>query len=304
MAATVHARAPGRVNLIGDHTDYNGGLAMPMAIDLATEVSFIPDDGHRVVLRSDRELEVADVDVDAPLDPAWLATLAPAWSRYVAAVLAVARPPTGGRGRVRTTVPVGAGLASSAALEVALALAFGLEVGPEPLARACQRAEQAATGVPSGLMDQLVVSAATAGQAMVIDFSDLSWSAVTLPGAVEVVVVDSGRRRTLAHTRYATRRAECEAAALHLGPLGSARPEAVPTLPDPVLRRRARHVVSECDRVRWMATALRSGDVVDAGRIMTASHRSLARDYEVSTPALDNLVAALVATGPEYWAPA
>jgi galactokinase len=197
---------------------------------------------------------------------------------------------------------VGAGLSSSAALEVSTALAMGFEAEPTVMARTCQRAEQAATGVPTGLMDQLVAMAARPGCATLIDFADLSVDHVPLPEGAEIVVVHSGERRSLDRSGYAARRAECEAAAFRLGPLGRVEPQAVVALPDPVLRRRARHVVSECDRVRWVAAALRAGDVAEAGRLMVASHASLARDFEVSTPALDQLVAWLVAQPGVYGA--
>jgi galactokinase len=290
----VRAYSPGRVNLIGDHTDYNGGLAMPMAVDLGTVVSFTPDETLRVVLRSAGEPEPADVDVHVPLDADYLGRLSPRWARLVAGVVGVVRPVTGGHGAVETTLPVGAGLSSSAALEVALALALGFEAEPLVMARACQRAEQAATGVPSGLMDQLVVSAATEGHALLIDFADLSVREVPVPPEAEVVVVHSGVSRALAGSGYAARRAECEAAARGLGSLGRLEPEAILGVPDPALRRRARHVVTECDRVRWFAAALAAGDLPEAGRLMTASHRSLALDFEVSTPELDALVDRLV----------
>ncbi len=290
----VRAYSPGRVNLIGDHTDYNEGVALPMAIDLGTVVTFAPDDGLRVVLRSVSEPEPADVDVHVPLDPEQLHRLQPRWARLVAAMVALARPATGGHGTVETSLPVGAGLSSSAALEVGLALALGFEAEPRVMARACQRAEEAATGVAAGLMDQLVVAAAVEGCAMFIDFSDLSVRPVPVPAEAEVVAVHSGVRRTLAASGYAARRAECEAAAHRLGPLGKLGPEEILGLPDPVLRRRVRHVVTECDRVRWFASALESGDLAEAGRLMTSSHHSLSRDFEVSTPELDALVDRLV----------
>ena len=291
----VRAYSPGRVNLIGDHTDYNAGVALPMAVDLGTTVEFQPDDSQRVVLRSGGEPEPADIDVHVPLDPAQLARIDPPWARLVAAMVAVSRPASGGRGTVATTLPVGAGLASSAALEVALALAFGFEAEPRVMARSCQRAEEAATGVPTGLMDQLVATAAVAGSALLLDFADLSYVPVPMPADVEVVVVHSGERRTLARSGYTARHLECEAAARGLGPLGALGPDAFLGLPDPVLRRRVRHVVTECDRVRWCAAALRDGDVVEAGRLMTSSHRSLRDDFDVSTPGLDALVDHLLA---------
>ena len=165
-----------------------------------------------------------------------------------------------------TTLPVGAGLASAAALEVALALALGCGDDPVSLARACQHAEQVATGVPTGIMDQLVVSAATEGCALLIDFADLSMEPVAMPGDAEVVVVHSGAStRSLDRSAYAQRRAECDLAARGLGPLGRVEAQAAGAMPDPLLRRRARHVAGECERVRWFTAALRAGDLAEAG---------------------------------------
>ncbi len=180
-AAAVRARSPGRVNLIGDHTDYNEGLALPMAVDLGTTVTFLADEGTRVVLRSSAEPEPADVELRVPLDPRLIQTLEPSWARYVAAVVAAVRPGSGGTGTVESTLPIGAGLSSSAALEVATALALGCEPDPLSLARTCQHAEHAATGVPTGIMDQLVVSAARQGSALLIDFADLAMRHVEMP---------------------------------------------------------------------------------------------------------------------------
>jgi len=298
----VRAFSPGRVNLIGDHTDYNEGVALPMTVALGTTVTFTPGPGHRLVVRSSAEPEPATVDIDVALNPDELQTLEPVWARLVSAMVAVVRPASGGRGSVQTTLPVGAGLSSSAALEVALALALGFTDEPRPLALACQRAEQAATGVRSGLMDQLTVAGAVDGCALLIDFADLSTEPVTVPESADIVVVHSGEQRTLARSGYEARRAECEAASYRLGALGRLGPDEMLGLPDPLLRRRVRHVVTECDRVRWCAAALRAGDLVEAGRLMTASHHSLARDFEVSTPGLDALVDRLVSMAGVYGA--
>ncbi len=286
----VRAYSPGRVNLIGDHTDYNEGLALPMAIDLGTTVTYVPDPGFRVFMRSTGEPEPTDVDVHIPLNPDVLRKVEPRWARYVAAIVASVHPRRGGRGAVETTLPVGSGLSSSAALEVAVALALGFEAEPVTMARLCQRAEQAATGVPSGLMDQLTVTSGLEGAALLIDFADLSMRPIPIPEGAEILVVHSGQHRSLDRTPYAARRAECEAAAYRLGPLGRLGADAMLGLPDALLRRRARHVVTECDRVRWCAAALGSGDLIDAGRLMSASHASLSEDFDASTPALDALV--------------
>jgi galactokinase len=298
----VRAYSPGRVNLIGDHTDYNEGLALPMAIDLGTTVTYVPDAGFSVFLRSTGEPEPSDVDVHMPLNPEALQKVEPRWARYVAAIVASVRPRRGGRGAVETTLPVGSGLSSSASLEVAVALALGFEAEPATMARLCQRAEQAATGVPAGLMDQLAVTAGVEGSALLIDFADLSVRPIPVPEGAEILVVHSGEHRTLDRTPYTARRAECEAAAYRLGPLGRLGADAMLGLPDPLLRRRARHVVTECDRVRWCAAALGSGDLVDAGRLMSASHASLSEDFDASTPALDALVQHLQAMPGVYGA--
>jgi len=298
----VRAFSPGRVNLIGDHTDYNEGLALPMAIDLGTTVTYVSDGGYRVYLRSTGEPEPTDIDIHIPLKPEVLAKVEPRWARYVGAIVASVHPHRGGRGAVESTLPVGSGLSSSAALEVAVALALGFEAEPVTMARLCQKAEQAATGVPTGLMDQLTVMAGVEGSALLIDFADLSIRPVAVPEGAEIVVVHSGERRSLDRTPYAARRAECEAAAYRLGPLGRLGADAMLGLPDPLLRRRARHVVPECDRVRWCASALGSGDLVDAGRLMSASHASLSEDFDASTPALDALVQHLQAIPGVYGA--
>jgi galactokinase len=294
-AVPVRAHSPGRVNRIGDHTDYNEGVALPMAVDLGTTVTFVPDEGSRIVLRSTHAADPADVDRHVALDPRALQALEPRWARYVAAVVAAVRPASGGSGTVVTTLPLGAGLSSSAALEVATALALGCGTDPLALARTCQRAEQAATGVPTGIMDQLVVGAAHEGSALLIDFADLSLRHVEMPAGADVVVVHSGETRSLDGSAYAERRAQCEAAAFGMGPLGRLDLDVALAIPDALLRRRARHVVSECARVRWFTAALGTGDLVEAGRLMSESHRSLAHDFEVSTPGLDSLVAWLVA---------
>ncbi|MGH9277661.1 MAG: galactokinase [Acidimicrobiales bacterium] len=276
------ARAPGRVNLIGDHTDYTGGWVLPMAIDLETVVDFRPGGGDGVRLTSDH-------------------TDDPHWARYVDGVVAVVRPDAAGTGTVRTTIPVGAGLSSSAALEVAVALAIGFAGSPLELARACQRAEHRATGVPSGLMDQLASAAGVAGHALLIDCRSDEVTPVPIAEGVDVVAVHSGQPRTLAGSAYAQRRAQCDAAEAIVGPLRDASLADLVVL-DPILQRRARHVVSENARVLEFAARLRAGDLAGAGALMRESHCSLRDDFEVSTPALDALVDRLLATPGVYGA--
>lgn len=286
----VEAFAPGRVNLMGDHTDHAGGLALPMAIDLGTTVVGRPG-GPRVRLTS----EVLAGDADVPLAVTDPAAVAPEWARYVAGVVAEMRPPHGLVGRVTTTLPVGAGLSSSAALEVAVALALGVDGSPLEVARLARRAEQRASGVPCGLMDQLTSIAGVEGHALMVDFARDTWEPVPVPAGVAVVVVHSGEERRLAGSAYAERREACAAAAERIGPLGDATLDDLRDLDDPVLRRRARHVITENGRVRTMAHALVAGDVATAGELMVESHRSLRDDFEVSTPALDAAVERLMA---------
>jgi len=269
VAEPVTARAPGRVNLIGDHTDYTGGLVLPMAIDRWTTVSGVRTPGP-IRLRSRQDA-----------DPA----------AYVHAVATELGPDAGFDGCIDSTVPIGAGLSSSAALEVAVALALGFVGTSLELAQLCQRAEHRATGVPTGIMDQLTAAAGVDGHAVLIDCTTMAMTPVPVPDAVDIVVVDSGQRRSLAGSAYAERAAQCAAAEAIVGPLRHATVDAVEAIADTVVRRRARHVVTENARVGAFAAALRAGDVAEAGRLMTASHASLRDDFEVSTTVVDALVA-------------
>jgi galactokinase len=290
--------APGRVNLIGDHTDYMGGLVMPMAIDLHTTLRGVRV-GTVIDLRSDAEPQVAHIELPCT-DPA---DQEPPWARYVAAVAVELGATVGLRGEVTSTIPEGSGLSSSAALEVAVAVALGAaSTDPVELARRCQRAEHSATGVPCGIMDQLVVAAGVAGHALMIDCDTLAFDPVPLPSDAAVWVVHSGRSRSLAGSAYAQRRDAAEAAAELVGPLPAASIDDIEALDDPVLRRRARHVRTECDRVLAFRRALRAGDLVTAGATMLASHESLRDDFEVSTDGLDALVARLVGSPGVYGA--
>ena len=288
MGLARRATGPGRVNLIGDHTDYNRGLALPIAIDLGTTVEFTPTGSPHITFFSTLHSDGITLPLEVPPDPEVLGALEPPWARLVGAVLALVRPETGGVCRIMTTLPVGSGLSSSAALATALARVFGATGSSITLARLCQRAEHLC-GVPVGMMDPLICSGGKAGKASLIDFSVLSVTYVTVPEDAEIVVVDSGQSRALRDSGYADRVAECEEAAATIGPLGLAEESEVSRLRDPLLQRRARHVVSECRRVRQVAEALGSDHLWAAGAYMTESHRSLAEDFEVSTPALDAL---------------
>ena len=282
--------APGRVNLIGDHTDYMGGLVLPLAIGLGTEITG-DRGGNWVMLGSERFDGVAEIPLDGGDDPA---KVEPPWARYVAAVVAELQPDNGLVGMVHSDLPPGGGLASSAALEVALAAALGADLGdPIGVAQACQRAEQRAVGVPCGIMDQLVAVAAEADQVLRIDCRSLSVEKLPFPEDAEILVVDSGEPRELSGSAYAQRRKECEAAEDVVGPLRDASPSAVEAIDDPVLRRRARHVTTENQRVDALGAALAEGQLRYAGELLVASHASLRDDFDVTTPALDALVVAL-----------
>lgn len=283
----VRAFAPGRVNLIGDHTDYTGGWVLPMAIEQGTTIE-LRRHGRRVEVVSDHEPVAAVVDLPRPGPAA-------GWARYVAGVVEALHPGTGGTGVVSSDLPLGAGLSSSSSLTVALALALGFEGTELELARACQRAETAGSGVPGGIMDQLCSAAGRPGAALLIDCGRLEVTEVPLPARWEVLVAHCGRPRTLVGSAYAERRAQCEAAEALIGPLREAGPADAESIPDPVLRRRARHVVSENGRVLRFAGLVSEGDLAGAGRAMTESHRSLRDDFEVSTPDLDELVGRLQA---------
>ncbi|MHB1138106.1 MAG: galactokinase, partial [Microthrixaceae bacterium] len=199
-------------------------------------------------------------------------------------------------GTLRSTLPLGSGLSSSAALEVATALALGATEGPADLAELCQRAEHAATGVPCGIMDQLAITSGVAGHALLLDCATLAIRPVPVPGSAAFWVVHSGQQRELVGSEYATRRAQAEAAQELVGPLRTASLLDIGAIGDPMLRRRARHVRTECARVEDAAAALARGDLLACGAAMDESHRSLRDDYEVSTSALDSLVERLRAT--------
>jgi galactokinase len=283
------ATGPGRVNLIGDHTDYNQGLALPMAIGLGVNVRFSTSPEGRIVVTSTAFGTGAEVPRDLPGDPATIAAVEPPWARLSAAMIALARPDTGGSIHIDTTLPIGSGLSSSAALSVALAEVFEVGGSAEETAEVCRHAEHL-SGVPVGAMDPLICAGGRRGHALLIDFATLATRQVLVPREAEIVVVDSGQRRTLRTSDYAVRVAECDRAAAVVGPLGLAVESDLAALSDPLLWRRARHVVTECQRVKDCAAALTAGDLAGAGALMGESHRSLAGDFAVSTPVLDTLV--------------
>jgi galactokinase len=293
---TVRVLAPGRVNLIGDHTDYTGGLVMPMAIDRYTEIEGTPG-GDRIHLTSIDEPDPVDLPlhIDRPQD------VSPAWGKYVAGVVAEMAAPRGFHGDVSTDIPIGAGLSSSAALGVAVALALGHTGAPLEVAQLCQRAENRASGVPTGIMDQLSIAAGVADHALLIDCGDFTVRPVPLPSDVEVIVLFVAHR-TLVGSPYADRVAECAAAEALIGPLRHATEADAQSIDDPVVRMRATHVTSENRRVVDFARALEAGDLTAAGRLMVEGHNSLRLRYATSTPLMDAAVEALCATPGVYGA--
>ena len=198
--------------------------------------------------------------------------------------------PNGFRGSVEASIPIGAGLSSSAALEIAVALALGFVGTKLELAQLCQRAENRATGLPSGIMDQLSIVAGVAGHALLIDCAELSVMPVALPADVEIVVQFIAHRK-LVGSPYAERVAQCAAAEQRIGRLRDATIAQARSIDDPIIRSRAMHVVGENQRVKQFIAALAAGQIEEAGSLMVASHNSLRDLYETSTPAMDAAVA-------------
>ena len=286
----MHVRAPGRVNLIGDHTDYTGGLVFPMAIDRYTTIAY-EHIGDSVHLTSHDDPDVVEFALGSTFD----SQMHPRWGRYVAAVASLMHAPQPVHGTIETTIPVGAGLSSSAALEISCALAMGSTLSPRELALMPQHAEQLATGVPTGIMDQLCIASARDNHGTLIDCHSLEITHIPIPHEVDIVVQFIAHR-TLEGSEYATRVAECASAESLIGPLREADISKVDTIADDIIRARARHVVSENDRVRHFTDALVRGNYTAAGRLMVGSHQSLSRDYATSTPQMNAAVDAAVHT--------
>ena len=309
----VAASAPGRVNLIGEHTDYNDGFVLPFAIGQRTSVL--------VAARGDPTVRLATTRPDAGEHDTvelTLADLAPGavtgWAAYPAGVLWALRAAghrTGGFDLlVDGAVPVGAGLSSSAALETATALALAtrwkLDLDRITLAMIARTAETDFVGVPCGIMDQMAALACTAGHALLLDTRTLGTRQLPLDltgAGLALLVVDTTVRHALGETAYAERLATCRTAAAELGIPAlrdlapSDLPAALELLADPVARRRVRHVVTENARVLDVAQRLDADDLDAIGSTLTASHVSLRHDYEVSCPELDTAVDAALASG-------
>jgi galactokinase len=285
------------VNLIGEHTDYNSGYVLPIATPQQTTVTVVRRDDQQVAACS------ANIAGEAGFARFGLGEerRQGGWIDYVQGVTAALRESGceigGFDARIVSEVPLGAGLSSSASLEIALVRAiaqlFGLTIDPIEAARIGHTAETAFVGVPVGMMDQMAASLASRDAALFIDTRSLAYEHVLLPAAAELVVIDSGIKHAHAGGEYRTRRAECEEAARRLGVtvLSDADLALLARTPLPApLDRRARHVVTENARVLRMRDALRSGDLTSAGALMIASHASMRDDFEVSLPPIDALV--------------
>jgi len=296
-APTVEAEAPGRVNLIGEHTDYNGGFVLPMPIPRTCRVQLRPRNDDRVLVWSTnlggsvREYRLGQ---EKPLGD---------WLDYVQGCTTVLRklghPLSGFEALVASEVPLGSGLSSSAALDVALLRAlrsaFGIPVSDLDLARLGQRVENEFVGARVGIMDPLVASLGRPGHALFVDTRDLTCRQIPFPERGEIIVLDSGVRHRHSAGDYNTRRSECEEACRRLGisqlrELTPSDLDRIEAIPEP-FRRRARHVVTENQRVLDAVAALEAGDLSELGRLFDASHVSQRDDYEVSVPEIEQLIA-------------
>ena len=296
--------APGRVNLIGEHLDYNGGRVLPFAIGLRTRVAAAARDDDRIRCWSLQDPDEVETTIDAAAGES-------GWAAYAAGTVWALRrlgaPVRGLDMLVDGSVPLGSGLSSSAALEAAVALA-ATELGGGPaadrlvLARAGQLAEHEVAGAPVGLMDQVASLFGREGDAVLFDSATTRHDLVPLPLAdagCSLLVIDTRVTHDLASSEYGVRRRQCEQAARDLGidHLALASPDDLDRIDDDVVRRRARHVVTEQARVSSALTAIRRTDMAALGRLLVASHESLRDDFEVSVPELDATVEAALDAG-------
>lgn len=300
-APTLFVQAPGRVNLIGEHTDYNDGLVLPCAIDYRTVIAAKPRSDRKVrVVAADYGDALDEVDLDAPIDR----VSQPMWANYVRGVVDqfVQRglPVQGMDLAIAGDVPQGAGLSSSASLSVAVGRLFatlpGFEaLSPVDIALIAQASENDFVGTKCGNMDQISSACGVAGHALLIDCRSLEVKPVPVPDNAAIMIFNSNVTRGLVDSAYNVRREQCETAARHFGipalrDLDLATLESRAAELDPVVLRRARHVVTEDDRVLAAAAALQAGDLERLGGLMAASHASMRDDFEITVPAIDHLV--------------
>ena len=290
--------APGRVNLIGEHTDYSEGFVFPVAINMGISVAFSPSDDGQVKLYSldfDDYLDQRITDFTRGEDN---------WKEYVKGVAWALNGSgfelKGFRGVFAGNLPIGAGLSSSAALELAIAKAFcfvnDIEVSNTELAKICRRAEREWVGVNVGIMDQLISAKGKSGHALKLDCRTLQTEYLLIPKNICFVVMDTNTRRELSHSEYNTRHQEVEKAASILGVnyLRDATKKALENNRDqmpPLIYRRAKHVITENERVNAFGKAIRDSDLEKMGDLLNASHKSLRNDFEVSSRELDTVVA-------------
>ena len=293
MTDTVHISVPGRVNLIGDHTDYTGGLVMPMTLHAHTTVTGQGNTGRvwNLVSHDDPDSLSIALPIEDP------GSIQPRWGRYVAGVLferaQLGIDVPGFTGEINTTLPIGSGLSSSAALEVAIArVALDISnrrMSDTDIALLCQRAEHIASGVPCGIMDQLCVAIGRPNTATLIDCHSLDVQHVAIPDEIEIVTRFVSHR-TLVGSEYSERVEDCRQVEIIIGPLRSATINDLQKITDQRLLQRARHVITENQRVRDFAAALSRKDFTSAGAHMLASHHSLANDYETSNDQMNRAV--------------
>jgi galactokinase len=293
-------RAPGRVNLIGEHTDYNDGFVLPCAINYHTVIAAEPRNDQRVSLvAADYGAQISEFSLTTEITPDPVAP----WSNYVRgvawALTQQGHALQGANMVIAGDVPQGAGLSSSASLEVAVGLALtrlsGLAVDLKSLALTGQQAENNFVGIRTGIMDQFIAALGQANHALLIDCRSLDYQAVPIPAEAAVIIANSNVKRGLVDSEYNTRRRECEAAAAHFG---------VPALRDvsadifalhadeldETVAKRARHIITENVRTEAAAEALNKGNLKEMGRLMAESHASMRDDFEITVPPIDALV--------------
>ena len=298
--ATLTVQAPGRVNLIGEHTDYNGGFVLPCAIDYHTAISGSSRSDRRVrVISVDYGNESDEFDLDAPIEPVDDRQ----WANYVRGVvkylLAAGYTLSGANMVISGNVPQGAGLSSSASLEVAVGQFFkslnALEITPTQIALISQRAENRFVGCNCGIMDQLISAQGEADHALLIDCRSLLTQSVEMPGDIVVMIINSNVQRGLVGSEYNTRREQCEEAARFFA-VKALRDVDLPSFEarqaglDPLVARRARHVITDSQRAVDLSAALKTGDLARIGQLMADSHASMRDDFEITVPPVDALV--------------
>jgi len=290
-------RAPGRVNLIGEHTDYNDGFVLPMAIDRAVWIALRPRNDRRVLISSLEMKTAGDFSLDD------LQKSGREWYEYLKGVAwalgEAGYDLKGWEGVMSSDVPVGAGLSSSAAIEMATARAFaqiaGFEWDPVPMAQAGRKAENSWIGVSTGIMDQMASAACQAGHALFLDCRSLDYENIPLPKGVSIVVLDTATRHSNVDSGYNERFEQCQTAARHFGvkALRDVSPQELLEKGkglDEVVYRRARHIVTEDQRVLDAIDAMRAGNVIKLGQLLDASHVSMRDDFEITNEALNVMV--------------